>query len=132
MAAILANLPALTANQTIPILMNWGVNDVAAMPAEATWKANYLAIIDAVTAKWPSGQIYITRPWKRGFTAECNILAGWITDIVAARSNTHVGPDERIWLEHGDDGVGYTSDGVHYNTAGNLVAAEQWRAILWP
>jgi lysophospholipase L1-like esterase len=112
------------------ILFNLGANDVAALPAEATWKADMGTILDAMNAKWPSAQIYIMRPWKRDEAADCNSLATWIGDIVTARSTyCHLGPDERVFLEGGDDGATYTADGIHPNAAGYTLTANQWISV---
>lgn len=32
--------------------------------------------------------------------------------------------------KHGDDGETYTADGTHYNPAGNVEAANQWKTAL--
>ena len=131
---LLASLPDDSGTAFIPtVVMNWGVNDLYydAPLVEATWKANYLTIIDACAAKWPNAQIWLMKPWTRGSTTECNTLAGWIDAIVAARSTVaNAGPDERTWLEGGDDGATMTSDGIHYSTAGHRECADEWYAAL--
>lgn len=125
-----SDLSGLTGTPT-HILSNLGANDAASLPAEATWKANYLYILDAMHTKWPGATIYVTRPWRRNYGANCNTLAGWIADIVAARTSfLRLGDDERVWLEGGDDGATNTSDGTHYSAAGVLVAATQRQAIM--
>lgn len=109
--------------------INLGANDVTGMPAEATWKANMLYIIDAVGTKWPGCVCVLARVWRRGYAANCNTLAGWISDVVAARPGlARPGPDERVFLENGDDGATYTTDGTHYTTAAYDLAAPLWRA----
>ena len=115
----------------VSVLCNWGANDVNVLPAEATWKANYLAIIDAIVAKWPQAKVRLSRPWRRNYGSQCNTIAGWIADIVAARPGVaSIGDDERAWLEHGDDGATRTSDGIHYNDAGNPEKAAQALATM--
>ena len=42
----------------------------------------------------------------------------------------HLGPDERAFLENGDDGVTYTTEGVHPNAAGYALTAAQWQAVM--
>lgn len=117
-----------TANK---ITYNLGANDMPFIPAEATWKANTVIIINAILAKWPTAQIYMARPWRRGYGTESNTIAGWIADIVALYpSNCHLGPDERVWLENGDDGATYTSDGIHYTAGGQTLCAAQWAAVM--
>ena len=127
---ILAAIPY-TSDPHVEVLAQWGANDVGALPAEATWKANYLAIIDAVSAKWPQAKVRIAKPWRRGYAPQCNTLAGWIEDIVAARPGVaFVSDDEREWLENGDDGATRTSDGVHPNAAGLVIESAVKLAAL--
>lgn len=116
------------------VLCNVGVNDLTGgLPVEATWKTNYEYIIDAILTKWPSVIVYIAKPWRRGYAADCNTLAGWIDDIIADYSGeVLVGHDERTWLEGGDDGATMTYDGIHYSTAGETECYNQWLAILAP
>jgi lysophospholipase L1-like esterase len=128
-SAIAASLAAIADART-DVLLNLGANDVAALPAEATWKANLGTILDAIHTKWPNTQVYIMQPWRRGYASQCNSLATWIGDVVATKAWSHVGPDERVFLENGDDGVTYTSDGIHPNAAGYVLTATQWKATL--
>lgn len=112
-------------------LLNWGVNEMAGLPAEATWESYYYTILDAIHAKWPNTKCYIMRPWKVGYDAQAATLNGWITTIVAARSTfAYVGPDEAVWLKAGDNGATNTSDGVHYSTAGHAAAVTAWLTVL--
>jgi lysophospholipase L1-like esterase len=113
------------------ILFNLGSNDATSLPAEADWKTNALYILDAFHARWPSAQVYMMRPWRRGYNTECDTLAGWIGDVVTARSTfAHLGPDERVFLENGDNGTTYTSDGIHPTTPGYALTAAQWAAAM--
>lgn len=113
------------------ILCNLGANDVSGLPAEATWKANYQTIISAMHAKWPGAKIYIMRPWRRSYATECNTLATWIADLVTTNPGVaYLGPDERVFLENGDDGATYTGDGIHPNAVGYTLTATQWRTVL--
>lgn len=133
MASNIAALLAARADTPVPniIWYNLGANDVSALDTESNTKANYLAIIDAVNAKYPGATHYITRPWRRSYGTNCNTLAGWIADIVASRSSfCKLGDDERVWYEHGDDGATYSSDGIHYNAAGSAEAARQRRIVI--
>lgn len=126
-----ANLASVTGGAD-KITINLGANDVSALPAQATWKASMTSIIDSLRTKWPSAHIYIARPWRRGFATECNSLATWIGDIVGLyATGVHLGPDERVWLENGDDGVTYTVDGIHYNTTtAQVLCASQWKTSM--
>jgi len=113
------------------ILINLGANDVSGLPAEATWKADMVGIIDPIRSKWTSSNVYIMRPWRRSYASECDTLATWIAEIIATYpSGVLAGPDERDWLENGDDGATMTSDGTHYSAAGNAEAANQWDAVI--
>jgi GDSL-like Lipase/Acylhydrolase family len=128
-AAIDAELAGSSANPG-HILYNLGASDVLSLPAEVDWKANTSYILSAMHTKWPGASIYMMRPWRRTAGAACNTLAGWIADIVAINSFCSLGPDERIFLENGDDGVTYTSDGVHPNAAGYSLVASEWLNVL--
>jgi lysophospholipase L1-like esterase len=108
------------------ILVNLGANDTVSLPAEATWKANTNYYVDALNVKYPGVPIYMMRCWKRGEAADCNTIAGWIDDIVAGNASVHLGPDERVFLENGDDGATYTSDGTHPNDAGYYLTGRKW------
>ena len=110
-------------------LANIGANDMPA--SRVPWMGSYQYIIDAIIAKWSDAEIFLVKPWRRGYEAESDSLAAWIDDLVAANPTTcSVGHDERIWLEGGDNGVTMSSDGVHYSTAGQAECANQWKAIL--
>ncbi len=113
------------------ILFSLGKNDVGgALPAEATWKANLAYILDAMHTKWPSASILLMRIWRRDCLANCNLIATWISDVIATRVWAGLGPDERGFLEGGDNGVTYTSDGIHPNDAGDREVAAQWLALM--
>ena len=113
------------------VLVNFGANDALSLPAQATWEANLAYYLDALHAKYPAAQIFVARPWRRGYGGECDDLADWIDNVLASRSAwAFVGPDERVYLENGDDGATYTLDGVHYNGPGSIVTAQQWLSLL--
>jgi lysophospholipase L1-like esterase len=116
---------------TEAVLINFGAAEVQAMPTQANFEADMTYIADAIHVKWPTAQVYIMRPWRRGEDADSDTLATWIGNVVASRSTfVHLGPDERVFLENGDNGVTYTSDGVHPNVAGYELTATQWRTVL--
>ena len=113
------------------VLINIGANDLASLPVEATWKSNMTSILDSIHTWNASALVYVAKPWSRGQTVNANTYAGWINDVLATRSSfAFVGPDERVWLENGDDGATYTSDGAHYSAAGETECAAQWKTIL--
>lgn len=132
-ATCLADLSAyLDATEGTPdyALINFGANDVGSLPAKATWVANYIAICDALREKWSAVQVYLMRPWRRNYATECDTVADWIDEIVATRTWVHIGPDERVFLENGDDGATYTVDGIHPNAAGYALTAAQWQTVM--
>lgn len=119
------------------ILLNSGANDVVAMPTEAGFKASLRTIFRAYHTKWPSAQIRVMRIWRRSQLTNCNSLATWFNDLItigadATEFSPYVaaGPDERVFLENGDDGVTYTADGVHPNHAGYILTADEWQANM--
>lgn len=108
--------------------INIGANDVVHEIVEATWKTDYNYIIDAILAEYPTGKIYITKAWRRDYGTECDTLAGYIDDIVAAYAisnpdHVYVGDDERVWMEGGDNGATMTTDGIHTSATGEITAA---------
>jgi lysophospholipase L1-like esterase len=123
------------------ILMNMGVTDLHTgpyIPLPATFQTDYGIILDALHAKWPFTRIYLMRVWKRWISVEANwgpeiaqIDDTIIPALIATRSTwCFFGPDERIFLEGGDDGVTLTTDGVHPNHAGYIVTAAAWKTAL--
>jgi PKD repeat protein len=125
-----ANIGAASGNPSIACI-NIGVNNAAlALPPEADWKADLVGIVDAFRGKWPTIDVYISKIWDRRDPVDCATLNTWIDDVIATQAYIHAGPDESVWLENGDDGITYTSDGTHYNAAGQVEAANQWKAAL--
>lgn len=126
-----ADLPSKSATADI-ILINLGANDVnSALPAEATWKANMLIIIDTLHTKYPNAPIYCARAWKRDVDDRCDTMATWLDDVIAARSDfVHLGHDERGWMKGANNGATMTTDGVHYSAAGIVECAAQWGTVL--
>lgn len=131
---MLAGMPAFPSSVfDLRVLINLGVNDITGgLPVEATWNANYLAILDAIHTKWPTAKVYLMRPWLQGFDTDADTVAARIALIIAARSSfVSNGPDERIWLKGSDNGVTNTVDGTHYSQAGNAACVVQWAAVLY-
>lgn len=115
------------------VLINIGVNNILTYDVEATWKGHMQAILTAINTQWPRAQVYIMRPWLRGAgnVTALNHIATWISDLVALNSFAHLGPDERVFLENGDDGATYTTDGTHPTEPdGYQLTADQWRAVM--
>jgi len=130
-ASDLATRPAMDGMSYQNVLITIGANDVISLPAQATWKADTATLLDALHAKWPNAKVYVAQAWRRGYAASCNSLATWLGNVLSTRGGwAFVGPDERVYLENGDDGATYTDDGVHPNNAGYILAAAQWKAIL--
>jgi hypothetical protein len=60
-----------------------------------------------------------------------NLRANWLNDVLASRSGwAFPGPDERVFLENGDDGASMTDDGVHPNALGEYRSAQEWRRCI--
>lgn len=112
------------------ILFNLGKNDAGGVLTEATWKSDLAYILDAFHAQWNDVQVYLMRAWRRNTESNCDLMAAWISDVIASRSWCHLGPDERVYLENGDDGTTYTTDGIHPNDAGQRLTAIQWATVL--
>lgn len=123
------------------ILWNLGINDAHPLngypPDQTTWKNGVLYCWDALRTKWPSVPIKMMYVWRAAdlptypdLPANCGVLDSWYADILPSRPFVSVIADERIWLENGDNGATYTSDGTHYSAAGNQKAADLWRAAM--
>jgi lysophospholipase L1-like esterase len=101
------------------------------MPSEAAFKADTQTSINNFHSKWPSAKIYFMQIWERNYASQCNTLDGWYADVVTANPGVcYLGPDERLFLENGDNGATYTADGTHPNSAGYLLTAQQWKTTL--
>lgn len=129
---------ALASRSDVPnfVLINLGANDVNSGDPGPSWKSNTAYIADALRSKWPAVKVYLTKVWRRNTVAQAAGIAainGYIDELVSdpARSSwLKVGVNEANYLEGGDDGATYTSDGVHPNSAGCLLAVAAWRAAL--
>lgn len=115
------NIDAWLAAQTVVpdvVLLRFGVNDSHQGLDATTFETNYGYVLDALRTKWPAAKAIVTLPWGRG-CVQCGVMSRkWIPEVLAAREWASIGPDEGVWLEGGDDGVTYTSDGLHYNALG--------------
>lgn len=113
-------------------LVNFGANDVTALPAEATWKDNLRTYVETLHAKWASTPIFIMRPWSQDEDADCDTLAGWIADVVAEYEYANLGPDERVFLKGADNGTAamLPPNGIHPNGWGSRLTALEWVATV--
>lgn len=113
------------------VLVNLGANEVLAMPAQADFESDLGYIFDSVHAKWPAARVLAMRIWSRLAPANSATIDVWIGNVVAARpSFSGLGPDERVFLENGDNGITYTTDGVHPSPGGYDLTAQQWKAAM--
>ena len=112
-------------------LVNLGTNDIgdADLPAQGTWEQSLGYTLDAVHAAYPGALVYVTKPCRAGYDAKCNTVAGWVDNVVAARTPwAAVGDDERVWLI--PNNAAYTYDGLHYNPAGDAAKASAAQAVM--
>lgn len=112
------------------ICLNIGVNGIGQVLVEADFKAAYRTILDMLIADHPGANIYCARIWRSDFPAEVITVNSWINAIIAEYAAALPGIDESVWLENGDNGATYSVDGVHYNAAGEIVAAAQWKTAM--
>jgi hypothetical protein len=131
LTALIAQIPAGADGANLKVLVNWGVNEMATMPARATWVADYLTLIDAIVAKQPAAKVFCVKPWYQGKDSEALTMAEWVDEVVASRpSVAYLGHNEYVWLRGTDNGTTMTSDGVHYSTAGQAECASQWHDLI--
>lgn len=119
-------------NGTQFALVNLGANEIlTVLPSEATWRANFGIVLDAIHAKYPDALVYSMRPWAIGHDAASATVKGWIEAEEAERPGWALpGPDEAVWAKAGDNGATNYTDGVHYSVAGNASCVTAWRAVL--
>lgn len=115
---LLAYVPgqlALRNDSVSTICINIGANDIPAPTSQAQFETNLTALIDLLLVKYPTAEIYVAKIWRRSYPANVITINGYIDTVVASYSgvSVHLGHDESVWMEGGDDGVTYTSDGVH-------------------
>ena len=130
-ATFIASNPIPTDTASGWAVINLGVNDTASMPAQATFKSNYTAIIDAIHASLPNYKILCDLIWAQGQNTNCDTIDGWITDVIATRSTfAFAGIDERIILKGSDNGASETSDGWHPVHAAHLAEANGLKTLM--
>jgi lysophospholipase L1-like esterase len=117
------------------ILISLGTNDAGTSPTEATWKAEYRAIIEACHTAYPNATIYLAKPVRLAGTPPSTPLAtvatihSWIADLVGEYSYVFDGPDETA-LEGGDAYATNFADNAHFTSAGNTANKNFWKTIL--
>lgn len=117
------------------VLMNFGSNDVTALPTEAVWKADYSYCIEALHSAWPNAKIYLAKPVRfvntppAAMHANISTVWAWIDDLVASYDYVYPGIDETD-LAGEDDYQTNISDYTHYTTDGQTAVAGLWHDIL--
>jgi lysophospholipase L1-like esterase len=112
------------------ILINLGANDADDALVEATFKADFAYILDALHAAYPNAIIYVTKVWRQGFDAECLMIWEWMLDVMSTRAYCVAGIDEVIALKGSDNGATNTEDGIHPNDAGVEASVALWAALV--
>lgn len=129
-AYLLPRLP-LEPHTASVVTINLGTNDAARAITESAWKAAMISIIDCIHAKWPLAQIFMAQPWRRSYPTYMDTLAGWVADMIALYPTfVRLGPDERVWVENGDDGATMTYDGIHYTEIAQPICAAEWLTAM--
>lgn len=137
MAALAARVDADIAAMTVTpheILINMGANDSGAGFNKATWKAGYDYTINAYHTAFPSANIRLVKIWIRdaGGGDQTAAMAGQhevINELYTSYSWLKTGINE-IFLENGDDGATYTTDGTHPNFDGYALEAAAWETAI--
>ena len=114
-------------------LLNVGANDVDVLTTEAVTKARWRTYFRAVHTRFSSTPIYVAKVWRRNFGANCTTWNGWLADVMAEPefvAYVFAGIDETVFLENGDDGATFTSDGIHPNAAGYVLTASAWKTAI--
>lgn len=130
--ADLAAIDATTAGRVKFVLYNLGANDNNDAPVYATYYADTLYCVQALHTKFPAAQIYLAKIWERGDQTWITTVQYAVVDaLAAAYSYVHVGIDERLTLEAGDDGATWTSDGTHPTNPAGYVREWADPSIGW-
>lgn len=113
------------------VLMNFGEHDMlGAAPNQTTFQNNYLAMIDAIVAKWFNVEIYIDFPWAVPADANYATVKGYLQNVIGARSMCHAGVDQGVTLKGNDNGATNCSDGIHMNAAGYTAYAAAMKTAM--
>jgi lysophospholipase L1-like esterase len=112
------------------IIINLGANDVNGSALADDFETNTRYIVNAYHTAFPLSNIRLTKIWKRGAAvavAAANVI---ISAIYLDYTWLKPGIDEALFLEGGDDGATYTTDGVHPNVAGGILEADAWKTAI--
>jgi hypothetical protein len=135
-SAIAARLALISASPAPEfILFNVGANDVAALPVEATYKANLRTVLRALHTKWASTPIFMMDVGRLGEDADCTTISGWNAAVRAEPEfavYVFQGPNEQGFLKGADNYTTNTWDGIHGNRAGVQATAAEWQTIVTP
>lgn len=138
-AGLRTRLTSIPPNPNVPItdiLINIGINNIsdgalADVTADLTW------IVETLHTAYPSARIFIMRVGRDAtghptWPAKLTTLNDtYIANVISAHASyCFAGPDERVWMEGGDNYATYTDDGVHPNAAGRIVSATQWQTSM--
>lgn len=93
-------------------------------------KSDVAYVVDAIHVKWPNAHVLLCRIWST-ISASPTINNVDIPDLISTRSSwLFLGPDERVFLEGGDNGALETYDGTHYTAFGAQQAAAAWKIAM--
>lgn len=122
-AIIDANLAAATHTPEY-VLVNIGINDIAATPDYPQMAIDYGYTLDAIHTRWPNCEIYVAKIWAR--TLDCSYFNDTlIPAVLSTRAWASVGLDETLVLPDYDDG-----DGIHYTTEALTAVANAWKTAI--
>lgn len=110
-------------------LINIGVNDAAVLPTEATFKSDFLYVLDALHAKWSSLPCYLAHVFcdtNDAREVNCATVNIWIDYVINQRAFAHAGIDETSFLT----GANLTADKVHPSIQGYTETARQWWVVV--
>lgn len=125
-----AELAAVTGGPPDYITINLGINDCP-VTDDSYFTTRLTYIVEKMHAKWSNARIGLMRFWSAGIgVAGVEYANGLVDAIIAAHAYCFTGPDERIFLENGDNGATYTIDGTHPTDAGYTLTAIQWRTTI--
>jgi lysophospholipase L1-like esterase len=114
------------------VLLNIGINDISIGTTQATFESNLGSLLDKVHVRYPEARVLVMRPWRQNFNSQCDQMDNfWIPNVLSSRSSwAFLGPDERVFLKHNDNGASRTTDGVHPNIEGYHQTALAWQASI--